>query len=399
MQRRVFVTGIGVICAAGNNVLQLRTALENLQSGISKIKYLNTYLNHLSFAEVKYSNDELAFIAGIEKGKESWSRTSLLAIIAAKEAVSLYTIPFYKDDKTRTGLISATTVGGMPLNEIIYRDLLQNDKYKNLVESLDSADSTEKIADLFGIRNHVSTISTACSSSANAIMNGARMIKTNRLDRVIAGGVDALTKFTINGFNSLEILDKEPCKPFDRERKGLTIGEGAAYLILESEDVAKADSIICEIKGFGNANDAYNITASSPEGNGAIFAMQKALATAGLKATDIDYINAHGTGTILNDLSEGNAIMKVFGNQIPHISSTKGFTGHTLAAAGAIEAVIANIALRDNFIPANYGFKNKMEELSFKPTSENIDGYTVNNVLSNSFGFGGNNTSLIFSKL
>ena len=285
----------------------------------------------------------------------------------------------------------------MPINEKYYQELLVNDHHKNVIETFDSADSTEKIADLLKIRHYIATISTACSSSANAIMLGARMIRHNRLDRVIAGGTDALTKYTINGFNTLEILSPDPCRPFDVNRKGLTLGEGAAFLVLESEEIADPDSIICELKGFGNANDAYHSTASSPDGNGAGHAMQKAIASAGLNSSDINYINAHGTGTDINDLSEGNAIMVTFGNNIPLVSSTKAFTGHTLAAAGAVEAVISVLALKHRFIPANLHFKHKINELSFSPVINFMKDYPLRHVLSNSFGFGGNNTSLIFS--
>ncbi len=394
MPRRVFVTGIGIICAAGKDTASVLTSLQQSQSGIAPLQFLKTSYDHLPFGEVKCSNEQMAEIAGISNNK-TFSRTALLGMVAAREAAKNF---LGKNNSTvRTGLISATTVGGMPLNERYYREQLEKNVFPELIETYDCADSTERIADLLKIKQHVSTISTACSSSANAIMNGARMIRHNQLDRVITGGTDALTRLTVNGFNALEILDSAPCKPFDAFRHGLTLGEGAAFLVLEAEEIADPNTILCEVKGYGNANDAFHATASSPDGNGAAIAMQKALQSADITPEKINYINAHGTGTEVNDLSEGKAIMQVFGSAIPNVSSTKSFTGHTLAAAGAVEAVISILCLRHKFIPANLNYSNPIAELSFVPVRECLQNMDVNSVMSNSFGFGGNNTSLIFS--
>jgi 3-oxoacyl-[acyl-carrier-protein] synthase-1 len=231
-------------------------------------------------------------------------------------------------------------------------------------------------------------------------MLGARLIKNNILDRVIVGGVDALTTFTLNGFNSLMILDRQPCRPFDETRSGLNLGEGAGFLVLESERILekKDKKIYCEVKGYGNACDAFHQTASSPEGDGAKLAMLKALETARLSPADISYINAHGTGTPNNDLSEGKAIENVFGSSAPFFSSTKSFTGHTLGASGAIEAVLSVLAIEHNLIFPNLNFSKQMNELKIAPVNRLMKNIEVKNVLSNSFGFGGNNTSLIFSK-
>jgi 3-oxoacyl-[acyl-carrier-protein] synthase-1 len=206
--------------------------------------------------------------------------------------------------------------------------------------------------------------------------------------------------FTINGFNSLMILDKSGCKPFDEERNGLTLGEGAAYLVLESENIVKKSGrkVLGTLAGYGNACDAYHQTASSPDGEGAFISMKEAIMKAGITADSIDYINAHGTGTKNNDLSEGKALERLFAGSVPSISSTKSFTGHTLGAAGAIEAVFSIMAIENQCIWPNLDFTNKMNELGFMPVKELKRNVPVRNVLSNSFGFGGNNTSLIFSK-
>jgi 3-oxoacyl-[acyl-carrier-protein] synthase-1 len=226
------------------------------------------------------------------------------------------------------------------------------------------------------------------------------MIRNGDLDRVVAGGTETLTKFHLNGFDSLKILDKEPCKPFDEKRNGINLGEGASYLVLESEESVKQSGkrVICELTGWGNSCEAFHQTASSPDGIGAYLAMKKAVEMSGLKVSDIDYINAHGTGTDNNDLSEGRAIETLFGTEIPPVSSTKPYTGHTTSAAGATEAIIAILCLLEQVIWPNLNFSEQMKELRFSPVRELLKNKKVNHVMTNSFGFGGNDTSLIFSR-
>jgi 3-oxoacyl-[acyl-carrier-protein] synthase-1 len=319
----------------------------------------------------------------------------LLSLNAARQAID--SSGWSDKPALRSGCIQATTVGGMDYNERYYKSLLKGVNTE-LLTVLDSADSTEKVAEYFGIRHYVTTISTACSSSANAIMLGARLIRNNQLARVLVGGTDALTKFTLNGFHSLEILSPTGCRPFDSGRNGLTIGEGAAALVLESEYTADPRRILCEISGYTNVNEAYHQTASSADGSGAWLAMTGALDVAALNANEIGYINAHGTGTEINDLSEGRAIDRLFDNALPSVSSTKAFTGHTLGAAGAVEAVFSVLALKDQVAWAGLNITGYMPELRFKPVSK-VTHRPIRHVMSNSFGFGGNNTSLIFSSL
>jgi 3-oxoacyl-(acyl-carrier-protein) synthase len=322
----------------------------------------------------------------------------LLGITAVKEAIQSAGISDV--DRFKTGLISATTVAGMSSSEKYYTDFLKTDYSNDFIKTHEAADSTEKMADFFGIKMFMTTISTACSSAANAIMFGARMIKHGYLDRVIAGGSDVLSKFTLNGFNTLMILDRKPCKPFDKDRKGLNLGEGAAYLVLESEEVVKSEKKVplAQLSGYANANDAFHQTASSPEGYGPELTMTQAIENAGLAPDDIDYINVHGTGTENNDLTEGLAMKKVFDSRVPKFSSTKAYTGHTLAAAGAIEAVFSVLAIQNKLIIPNLRFQNAIEETGLIPETGLIENYEIRHVLSNSFGFGGNGTSLIISK-
>jgi len=392
------VTGLGLISGIGKDLHENITSLLEQRSGIGKIRYLATHLrDEIPVSEVKFSNEELFRLAGIEPA-EGYSRNALLGMIAAGEAfrhAGLNAMP-----GARTGLISATTVGGMDKCELYYNDFLTNDNRNIYIETYDCADSTQKIADQLGIRDYITTISTACSSAANAILLGARMIRLGYLDRVIAGGTESLTKFHLNGFNALKILDKEACKPFDARRNGITLGEGAAYIVIEAEDFAMKGGreLYAELIGYGNACEAFHQTASSPDGNGAFLAMKKALTMSGLEPGQIDYINAHGTGTDNNDLSEGIAIERLFGDAIPRVSSTKPITGHTTSAAGSTEAILSILCLTNNMILPNLNFEHQMPELHFSPVRELITDIKVSHVMSNSFGFGGNDTSLIFKK-
>lgn len=396
MVERVFVTGIGIICAIGKNTGETFASLRAGKSGISHLSILNSiHRDTLPAGEIKLTNEELGAMAGVSD-IDRHPRSSLLGLIAAEEAVQHSGID-PKDKHFRTGVISATTVGGMDKTEINFRKYHLGPPYNNFVLTHDCADSTEKIAVHLGFRDMIGTLSTACSSSANAIMFGARLIKHGLLDRVLAGGTDGMSKFTLNGFNTLMILDKQPCRPFDKNRMGLNLGEGAAYLVLESEKALNGRVPLCELSGFANANDAYHQTASSPDGYGPYLSMFAALAYSGLKPGAIDYINAHGTGTDNNDLTEGIAIERIFGENIPLVSSTKPFTGHTLGAAAAVEAVISILSIQNQLVFPNLNFKEKMDELHFEPVKEMVTGKKLQNVLSNSFGFGGNDSTLIFS--
>jgi 3-oxoacyl-[acyl-carrier-protein] synthase-1 len=392
-----FVTGIGIISAIGKNVNETLLSLLENRSGIGKIRHLQTvHAADFVAGEVNYSLQELEQLAGSQSS--NYNRTTLLSLIAVQEALSNAEI---KDLKThRTGFISASSVGGMCHTELLYKDFLEKKLHENFIDAHYTGAHATDVAKHVGITDYVTTISTACSSAANAIMLGARLINNNVLDRVVVGGTDALCKFTFNGFNTLLILDKEWCKPFDQNRKGLNLGEGAAYLVLESDSLVKAENkkVWAKLSGYGNANDAYHQTASSPDGQGAYAAIQKALAVAGLSADNIDYVNAHGTGTANNDLSEATAMQHIFKQNMPPFSSTKAFTGHTLAAAASIEAVISILSMQYKTIFPNLNCKNKMEDATLFPVTDLQKNVEINHVLSNSFGFGGNCSSLIFSK-
>jgi len=399
MSTGVFIAGVGAITAIGNNIAECLSALEKEQPGMAEISYLETiHRNKIPVAEVKLNNEELALLSGLPS---QTSRTALLSSIAAKEA--LQDAGIENISSLRTGFISANTVGGMDKTEKFFADFLSGPSKGRLREVInhECGYTTELVADQLGISHFISTISTACSSSANAIFFGARLIKHDMLDIVIAGGTDALTKFTLNGFNTLMILDREYCKPFDDNRMGLNLGEGAGYVVLVSDKVVASlqNELYCKLSGYYNANDAYHQTASSPDGTGSFLAMTGALTRSGLKPSDIDYINLHGTGTQNNDLAEGTAIKRLFAAPYPMMSSTKSYTGHTLGASGGIEAVFSVLSIKYGMVYPNLRFKTPMAELGFVPQTSFIKDQPIQHVLSNSFGFGGNCSSLIFSKL
>lgn len=393
----IAVTGIGAISAIGNDVQENLHSLMTKEAGIGKAKLLSSKLTktHL-FGEVKLSDQELR--VGLSWNSDAVSRTTLLSAWAMQEAIAQAGIKIDNE----VGLVSSTSVGGMDRSEDFFEPYYIGHDFTNvfMLGTHDCGTCTKQVAEHFGITAYATTISTACSSAANAIAMGARLLRQGKLKRVIVGGTDALCRFTANGFNSLMILDAEWCKPFSANRAGLNLGEAAGYLVLESRKDAedRGAEIHGLVTGWANTNDAYHQTASSPDGNGAFMAMTQALKKAGLKPSDISYINAHGTGTQNNDQSESIAIHRVFGAQKPPISSTKAFTGHTLAAAGAIEAVYSILALKENKLFPNLNYQEPMEENDWKPQLE-IESAEIKHVLSNSFGFGGNNSTVIFSRV
>lgn len=398
MNKGIAITGMGIVSAIGNSVEENFNALINGQKAITTIANIDTvHKNLMKVGEIKKTNEELAHELGLSPDN-NFSRTAMIGAIAAKQAVENAGITLINEYKT--GLISASSVGGMDITEKYYYEYFENPAVTKYISAHDGGDVAKKIADELGLKGLVTTISTACSSAANSIMLGARLIQSGRLDRVIVGGTDALAKFTINGFKTLMILSDTYNAPFDNERKGLNLGEAAAYLVMESDEmVAKGNKkILARVSGYGNANDAFHQTASSENGDGAFLAMEKAFQVSGLQPNQIDYINVHGTATPNNDLSEGRAIIRIYGEEnVPDFSSTKPYTGHTLAAAAAIEAVYSVLAIQNNVVFPNLNFKTPMEEFNMIPQTT-LKHKNIDHVLSNSFGFGGNCSTVIFSR-
>ena len=398
MSDAIYITGAGIVSALGTGKEETWKNIHSRRSGIGAVHHLSTLHTEFPVGEVQWSNDEMARLLGWPMGRPV-SRTSLMGMIAAKEAIMQAQL--HKQHALRIAFLSGTTVGGMDLTEQYYNDYLTNDSRNVYIHTHDCGTTTEMIADYFGIFSFISSISTACSSAANALLFGAEMIRTHRADIVVAGGSECLTKLHLNGFRSLMILTTEPCSPFDAHTHGLNLGEGAAYLVMESEDSIRRRGVtpLALFSGGANTCDAYHQTATSPDGRGPYEAMYGAIQQAGLTPPDIDYINLHGTGTLNNDQTEGVAIKRLFGDKVPPASSTKSYTGHTTSASGGIEAVISLLAMEHNAIPVSLHFQEPMEPHHIVPTLEETPPRALRHVLSNSFGFGGNDTSLIFSKL
>ncbi|UXP32539.1 beta-ketoacyl-[acyl-carrier-protein] synthase family protein [Reichenbachiella agarivorans] len=396
---KVYVTGMGIISAIGNNVAENRANLIKGQTGLSKNSqyFSSQYTASHPFGEVQLSDEQIAQQLSITD-LSGLTRTDLIAFKAFEEAVQDAGLQPDELSHVDTGLISGSTVGGMVLTDRVYQDGMLRAETDEFLESYDYCSHALRLTGYFRIKGFTDTINTACSSSANAIMLGARLIKSGRAKRMIVGGADSLAKFTVNGFNSLQILSDEICQPFDENRKGLNLGEGAAYLVLESEEVVLGKKIYGEVAGYGNSNDAYHASSLSEDAIGVIAAMQAAMDEAGIAAEAVDYINAHGTATSNNDLTEVTGFDKLF-KPIPPFNSTKSYTGHTLAAAGGIEAIYSLLSIKYGELYPSLHCHEAIQPVNQLPITTYQSGENIRTVLSNSFGFGGNCTSLVFRKV
>ena len=397
MAERIVITAMGICSALGDNLEEHLAGLLSGQSGLSVVENVSTlHRDHIRVGELKHTNDFLAQRLGLPVVNH-YSRTGLLGIWALKEAIAQAGLT--PTEVAQLSMVMASSVGGMDMTERYFYAYTTQEALRRYIPYHNIGEVTGQIADYFGIKGYVTSVSTACSSSANAILTAANLLRTGRAQRIVVGGADALSVFTINGFNSLMILSDVDCTPFDAHRKGLNLGEAGAFLIMEREATALAEgrTIIGVLSGWGNANDAYHQTASSEEGEGAFLAMQQALAISGLAPSDIDYVNAHGTATVNNDLSESRALMRIFGEEIPDFSSTKPFTGHTLAVASAVEAIFSLLAIQEGAVWPNLNWQTPMPEVPLRPQTT-LKHKPIKHVLSNSFGFGGNCSTLIFSR-
>ena len=383
----ISITGMGILCAIGNDQQAVLDSLRRKESGIGKMKYLPSVHTDIPVGEIKLSTEEMKQMLGISRD-EPVSRTSVIGALAVREAMKQAGI----EDVTgkRVALISGTTVGVMDVTE---QQFIQKKMEPGMLNGNECGKSTLEIARYAGLAEaKCCTICTACSSALNAIMLGSDMLKNDEVDLVVAGGSEPLSIFHLNGFNTLMILDRERCRPFDDTRAGLNLGEGAAFVVLQ-KDVPDG---LAYVHGYANRCDAFHQTATSKNGEGAFQAMTGALKMAGLQPEDIRYINAHGTGTPDNDASETAAFRRVFGENLPDMSSTKSYTGHTTSAAGSVETVICILAMQNSFVPASLGWSHLMPD-GYIP-SMGRTGVDLDYVMCNSFGFGGNDSSLILGK-
>jgi 3-oxoacyl-[acyl-carrier-protein] synthase-1 len=296
----------------------------------------------------------------------------------------------------RVAVFMGTSTSGIHQTELAYREMIElqldNDQlpdwydYKGTHNPYSLAEFTRRALALEGL---ASSISTACSSSAKVFASAYRAIEAGYCDAAVVGGVDSLCLTTLYGFNSLQLVANDICRPADINRNGLSIGEAAGFALLEK---SSSPSGLC-LLGYGESSDAYHMSSPHPDGDGAVIAMQAALNSAAVKSSDVDYINLHGTGTPSNDISESNAVYRVFGDQVP-CSSTKGWTGHTLGAAGIVEAIFSALCMANNFVPCSLNTQRVDPAIKANIAMKNTT-QTVNKVVSNSFGFGGTNCSLL----
>jgi len=389
------VVGAGIISSIGTSWVESYHALRSAQSGIGPLSVLNSVnTNKFQVGEVKLSNEELAYRVG---SKTSIPRTALLGIHAAKEAYlhsGIRNINYW-----RVGIVSSTTGGGMDKSEQFYPAFMEDiskGRLRDIVNHTHGS-STEIIAEALGIKDFISTINISGSSSS--IIYAARLIKHNKLDVVFAGGTDALTNFALNGYAALKVLDQNPCRPFDMQRNGLNLGEGAAYVVLVSDRVLEEEGIVplANLAGYASIRSDADCTSLSLETNYCFTAMRDALKIANLNKHDVNYINLHGEGSIINDFYEGDAVNNLFSESNIRLSSTKSFTGHTQGACCSVEAIISLMSLKHECIFPNLRCVQPIPEIGTTLQQKFVE-EKVNNVMVNGINLDGNYSSIIFSK-
>lgn len=400
ISKRVAVTGMGVFCSIGKSVKEFTQSLKSGRTGIGAITLFDTSKYPCKIgAEIRDYRPEKFFG---KKGFKRLSRTDQFALIASEEAVNDSGIYFYPLEEI--GVCLGAGAGGMFEAETYHREVLLKGRSKpSLVWSFIPSYSTDRISEKFGFSGPKFTVTTACSSSATAIGYGADLIRSGKCKAVLCGGSEALSELTFGGFNSLKAIDLSPCKPFDRRRAGMSLGEGAGILILEdfNQAVKRDTKIYAQFLGYGIGGEAYHITAPEPTGIREAHVMRDAIEESEMTLSEVDYINAHGTGTPLNDKVETLSIKNVFKERaysIP-ISSIKSMVGHCLGSAGAIEAIASVLSMMNQFIPPTLHYQEGDEDCDLDYVSEKSREMDVKGVLSNSFAFGGNCTSLVFKKI
>ena len=409
MERRVVITGMGAITPIGNNVKETWNGIQNKKCGIDEITLMDTSNFKTKLAAEVKEYDPLKYFD--MKQSKRLDRVSQFAIIAAREAWNDSGITCENTDLEKVGIYVSSGIGG--LTTIENQCEINKEKGNNRVSpmfipmAIANMPAGNVAIDL-GLKGESISIVTACSSSTHAIGEAYRAIKHGYEDAVFAGGSEAaICPVGLAGFENMKALSNATDKnrasiPFDKERSGFVMGEGAGIVVLEELEhaIKRGAKIYAEVIGYGATSDAYHITSPSPDGNGGARAMQRAIEDAGIRPENIDYINAHGTSTHLNDLTETMAIKTALGEVSNHVkvSSTKGNTGHLLGAAGAVEAIITTKAMEEEMIPPTINYRVKDEECDLDIVPNEIVKEKVEIAMSNSLGFGGHNASIIIKK-
>lgn len=401
--KRIAITGAGIICSIGRNKDEVWRSIVESRAGIDKLTSFpgETFPTELA-AQVRVDIDSLVPLS--KRQARRLSRTDTMAVIAAAEAIAQAddgaTSPMPRE---RAIVSTGTSTGGLLEGEDYYFTRLVRGRRRtpaSLVMQQPTSGPSDAVANAFHLGGGVLSNATACASGGAAIGMAADLLRSGHADVAIAGGSDALCRLTYSGFNVLQAVDDAPCSPFGATRKGITLGEGAAYLVLERWDdaVARGAKIIAELSGYGASCDANHPTAPAEDGRGALAAMRDAMTDGRAVASDIHYINAHGTGTLLNDSAETRAIISAVGTDVP-VSSSKSFFGHTLGAAGGVEAVIAVLALQHQLAPPTLRLEKAADDCTLDYVPLTPRPMAMSGVLSNTFGFGGSNVSLLFRRV
>ncbi len=396
---RVVITGLGIFCGAGKGVAEFTDALRNGRTAIAPLDLFDASPFPARIASQIKGYDPHDYFN--RRDARRLSRTDQFGVIAAGEALR---------DSGVAGLYSPYDMGvcmgggaaGMFQGEQWLKALLQGKReHPSLLRGILPDQTTTDIARIYSLGGYQGTVTTACSSSGTAIGWGADLVSSGRQKMVLAGGADALSLLTFAGFNSLRVVDPEPCAPFSLGRQGISLGEGAAFVVLERETDARARGarIYGAVLGYALAGEAHHMTAPEPSGTAAARVMSEALRISSVDASQVGWVNAHGTGTPLNDVVESNALKLVFGERAARVPlvSTKAMTGHCLGAAGAIEAVATVIALNHQIIPQTLNFRGRDPECDLEYCHQGSRSSDCRIAISNSFAFGGNVTSLVIS--
>jgi 3-oxoacyl-[acyl-carrier-protein] synthase II len=400
---RAVVSGLGVLTSIGGNIPSFWGNLLEGVCGIDRITLFDASAYRAKkAAEVKGFNPRQHFSP---RQLKRMSRCDQLGMKAALEALADSALDLTNEDRERIGIFIGGGAGGIFSAEKYRKEMIRKGWRKvrpSLLLPFSTCALNDAMAEEYRILGPRATIATACSSSATAIGCGLDAVRSGEVDIAMVGGSESLSEVTFGGFNSLRSVDEEYCRPFDLHRKGLSLGEGAAFLILEEAEHTRkrGGKILAELMGYGLSGDGQHMTAPDPEGKGAARAMQEALKDAGVNREEVDYINAHGTATPANDAAETKAIKSLFGERAGRIpvSASKSMIGHCLGAAGALEAVATVLAIRDHRIPPTIHYETPDPECDLDYVPNQARDAVVEIALSNSFAFGGNNTALVFGK-
>jgi len=393
---RIVVSGLGVVSPYGAGI---KTFWEGIAAGACAIRPV-TLIETEGFRCRIAAEVPAPVVDGLDASRRR-SRADRLALAAAREAVADAHLTV--EDRAIAALLVAAVGGGMLEGETWYWEEVRTGRRSPRIKALRSilpSSHAETVGYRLGLGGPKETIIMACASGAASIALGADLIREGVVPLAVVGGVEALTRICFMGFNALKLLDHEPCRPFDRDRRGMSIGEAAAFIVLEEAERCRARGgpIYGEFLGAGMTTDAHHVTAPHPEGEGMIRAMHLALDAAGVPASAIGYVNAHGTGTSQNDRVEALALSRVFGEGSVLVSSTKSMVGHTMAAAGTVEAIATLLALQHSLIPPTANLRQLDPAVPFDCVPGVARPAPVEMALSNSFGFGGQNVSLVFRK-